>query len=196
MVCLLDANDFKLTVAGPAGKSRFGGAMSAFCPNLFVENTRARPTCRAEGDPFQCRERAGRAQGSPRPRAWTRDLAPRDPHYLVRLSSLDPDCPCVFPVADLLARFPPITASRHHPPTHVNRLPACNRYQHSLTVPYHTTLSAHHPNRTTTSVSIFVQPPPSQSSRYLHPALSTPRSPKPELGPPCAFPALIGPAQG
>lgn len=50
----------------------------AFCPNLFVENTRARPTRRAEGDPFQCRERAGRAQGGPRePHPAGLDARPR-----------------------------------------------------------------------------------------------------------------------
>ncbi|KAG8167083.1 hypothetical protein KVR01_002772 [Diaporthe batatas] len=35
--------------------------------------------------------------GEPLPRAWTRDLAPRDPLYLVRLSSLDHDCHARFP---------------------------------------------------------------------------------------------------
>lgn len=135
----------------------------------------------------------GKGPGEP---PWTRDLAPRDPHNLVRLSSLDPDCPCTFPVAGVLPRSAPITVEPPRAQIHVNRLPPSDPYRHSLTVPYHTTLSAHHPNRTTTSVSIFVQPPPSQSSRYLHPALFNAQVAEARARATLPFPSLIGPAQG
>lgn len=79
---------------------------------------------------------------------------------------------------------------------YVNRLPASDGYQHSLTVPYHTTLSAHHPNRTTTPVSVLVQPPPSQSSRYLHPVLLSAQGTEARARATLPFPSLIGPTQG
>lgn len=148
----------------------------AFCPKLFVENTRARPTHRAEGDPFQCRERAGRAQGSRGspsrgPGRATSRRETRITSSVYRVSTLD--CPCTFPVADLRpwSQSITVTPSLHAPMLTGYLYLISDGYQHSLTVPYHTTLSAHHPNRTTTPVSIFVQPPPSQSSRYLHPVL-------------------------
>lgn len=117
---------FQADCCRPSKEKQIWWCHVSLLPEPLVENTRAGPTRRAEGDPFQCRERAGRAQGSLHLRAWTRDLAPRDPPYLVRLTSLDPDCPCTFPAADLPARSRPITAPPRPAQPGVNRLPACD----------------------------------------------------------------------
>lgn len=129
----------------------------------------------------------GKGPGEPPPRAWTRDLAPRDPQYLVRLSSLDPDCPCTFPAAGQRTRSRPIALLPFLCTKSVSRIPTCDGYQHSLTVPYLTTLSAHH----------LIAPPHPYPFLYNHPLASPldtfilrphrPGAPKAELGPPSPF---------
>ncbi|POS78747.1 hypothetical protein DHEL01_v202868 [Diaporthe helianthi] len=113
-----DLDDSKTVVAGTAMKSKFDGAMFiSLLPEPLSRTPERGPSVGLKTTRFpvgSVREHL-KSPGEPPLddiwRAWTRDLAPRDPHYLARSSSLDPDCPCTFPLADLLPRSRPITVT-------------------------------------------------------------------------------------
>jgi hypothetical protein len=169
-----------------------------FARNLLVENTRERPTGRAEGDrPVVGNVGSVREgpKGGPHPMAWTRDLAPRDPLYLVRLWSLEPRLP--MHVSLWQACFPcfPLPRPRHllgeytfTGYLHLTVISTALTSVRSL-IPYDIVCppsQSHHHIR----IHFCTTTPPSQFSRYLHPAhLQRPGHQSPELGPSCPFPA-------